>query len=219
MTMEPKSRELLILAEGAGINLAGRSFGRGLTALTQVVLARALGPAAFGFYAIGWSLLKLGNLIAPLGLDHGVIRYASHLREQGRTGLRGIFLPALAISAGIGALLGGVLFATASFLATDAFEDAALVGVLRWFSPGIALAAVLAVAAAATRVSQRMGYAVVAEEVVQPVSHLLLFGAAFLLGWGLLGAVGAAVVSLGLGAALALFWLARLFPEAFTGRG
>src|SRR3712207_9109323 len=43
------------VARGAGISTAGQGIGRVLGYLTQVMIARLFGPAAFGFYSLGRS--------------------------------------------------------------------------------------------------------------------------------------------------------------------
>lgn len=53
------------LASGAGLALVGRVSGRVLQVLTEIFLARVLGPAIFGLYAAGWTLLRIIGLIAP----------------------------------------------------------------------------------------------------------------------------------------------------------
>ena len=204
------------LAAGAGISLAGKLVGRGLHVVGQIVLARLLGPAGFGLYAIGWTLLRIGGVIAPMGLDRGVIRYAPRYWRTDAAGLKGVLFQSLGLALLSGLLMGAGFYLAAPWLATQVFGKPDLAPVLRLFALAFPLLAGLQVAAAATRVSQRMQFSVYAAEIGQPATNLLLILVFYLLGWRLLGAVAASVASFALAFFLALYYVRRLFPEVFA---
>jgi O-antigen/teichoic acid export membrane protein len=213
----PDELRIQTLARGIGITLPGRLIGRGLAVLAQVVLARLLGPEAFGLYAIAWAMLRLGESGVTLGLDQGVIHFGSRDAATGDGArLKGIFHPSLGMALAFGTAVGAVLYLLAPLIAVQIYDEPDLVVVIRWLSPAFAFAAGLHVSAAATRVSQRMQFSVVSKVIFQPLTNIILVVVAFLLGWGVLGAVGAGVVSYGLAALLAIFFVRRLFPRIFT---
>ena len=72
--------DVRVLARGTGIAVPGQVLGRLLTFLGLAALARMLGPATFGHYAVGWTVLKVGALVAALGLPIGGYRNDSPLR-------------------------------------------------------------------------------------------------------------------------------------------
>src|SRR2546429_4299282 len=72
-----KQRDVNKLAAGAGIALGGRMLGRGLLLGVDVALARLLGPVQYGIYVIGWTISRLVQLLSPLGLNSGVIRFGA----------------------------------------------------------------------------------------------------------------------------------------------
>lgn len=208
--------DVVKLARGAGVSLAGKMAGRAIHVLGQVALARLLGPERFGLYAIGWTILNMTSLISPLGLDQGVIRYASQFRHTNPSRLRGVLFQSIGLAVLSGLLVGGGLYLVAPWLAAHVFQKPRLASVIRWFSPAFLLISGLKVAAAATRVSQRMQYTVYAEDMTQPTANLFLFLLFYLLGWGLLGAVAAGVGSFGIALILAVYYVKWLFPEAFS---
>ncbi|RMH48620.1 MAG: hypothetical protein D6694_00260 [Gammaproteobacteria bacterium] len=65
------------LGKGAIVAMGGRVGGRVMLLVSQVILARVLGPAGFGLYALGWTVMQIVSLIAPLGTHDGVIRFGS----------------------------------------------------------------------------------------------------------------------------------------------
>jgi O-antigen/teichoic acid export membrane protein len=213
----PDDMRIQTLARGIGITLPGRLLGRGLAVLTQIILARLLGPEVFGLYAIAWTMLRLGEGGVTLGLDQGVIHFGSREVATGdHNRLKGIFHPSFAMALAFGTAVGAILYLLAPRIAVQFYNEPELAVVIRWLSPAFAFAAGLHVAAAATRVSQRMQFSVVSQEIFQPLTNITLVVVAFLLGWGVLGAVGAGVVSYGLAALLAIFFVRRLFPRIFT---
>ena len=131
------------LARGAGVTLPGRVLGRAMAMLTQVLLARLLGPAIFGLYSLGYALLRLGELILPLGMDQGVVRFGAR-GEDGRTEVwQGVIPAGIGVALLMGALAGGGLFFMAPYFAEIAFHDPAMEGVLKGIALALAVVAVL----------------------------------------------------------------------------
>ena len=161
-------------------------------------------------------MLRMGASLASFGLGHGVVRYGARNAQGRPSRLRDVLVQSLVLSLVLGAAVGLALYALAPWLAGDVFSKPDLTRVIRWFAPGFALAAGLNVAAAATRISKRIQFAALSQEVAQPLANLLLVAVVFLLGWGLVGAVAAAVASFGLALGLAIFFILRLFRSAFA---
>jgi O-antigen/teichoic acid export membrane protein len=206
--------DALKIFKGASITLVGRVSGRGLHLLTQVVLARLLGADVYGLYAIGWTLLRMLAFLGVLGFDLGIIRYGARFWNQDTARLKGVVIQSLGSSFATSAALAIALYLMAPWLATVAFEDPRVANVIRGFAPGLILYAGMKVAAAGTRVGQRMQYSAYAQDIGQPGSNLalaLLFLLAF--AWGLAGAVAAAVLSFAIGLGVALFFLIRMLPD------
>ena len=208
--------EVAKLAKGAGISLAGKLTGRLVHTLGQITIARLLGPETFGLYAIGWTMLQMIGLISPLGLDQGVIRYATRYWRADTSKLNSVVFQALAVAGLSGLVIGSSLYFLAPWLAKGVFNKPELTLVIRGFSPALALFAALKVAAAATRVSQRMQYTVISQDLAQPLSNLILVLAFYLLGWQLLGVVAAGASSFAIALFLALRYVRQLFPAKFS---
>jgi len=209
----PRDTYLTRLAQGAAISLVGRVFGRATSAFTHVILARFLGPQDFGLYAVGWTTLQLGGVLAVLGLDRGVVYYGVGRRETDQCLVNSVLWQSIGLTCALGMVLGTGLYLCAPWLATQVFGKANLISVMCWFAPALCFFSGLRVAAAASRISQRMQFSIYTEEVLQPGAHLLLAFTFFAFGWGLQGAVGSATISFGLSFLLALFYIKKLFPR------
>lgn len=202
------------LASGAGISLIGRVAGRVFFVISEIILARFLGPAAFGLYAIGWTLLRLVGLAAPLGLHNGIIRFGALYWPDSPGKLRDLLQKAFITATFSSLVIGAGMFTFAGWIEV-AFQKPGLALVIRWFALGVPLITLLRLAAAATRVSLRMKYSVIAEDFVQPLLDLVFIILVYFLSAGLTGALLAGIVSLALAMLLALYYLRQVFGRAF----
>lgn len=188
--------------------------GRSLYILTQIFLARKLGPDGFGLYALGWTVIRMVGSISMLGLDFGVIRFgAANFREKGFA-FRASIRQSLGLATLSGFLSAMILFAIASRLA-NWLTSVSLIPILQLSALGLFFFILFRLTAAATVVTQKMIYSVGLKEFVQPLSNIgfVLFFA--WLGWGPIGALFALSLSFLVAFFAGLFLLKHLLPELF----
>ena len=203
----------VILAKGAAIFLAGRGLGRLTMLAFQVVLARLLTPAAFGLFALGWTGFRLAEAIGPLGLQAGVLRFASATAATDPSLARPTVFRATRLALTSGAILGGAMFLLAPAVAAAVFHKPGAVGALRWFALGVPFLTVLIVAAGATQALQTTRYVATIRELGQPLLVALFATAAVLAGLGVSGAAMGAVCATIVAAAAALVTANHVFPR------
>ena len=177
------SRDLSRLARQATISLGGNFAARALNFLNYAILARLLGPASLGLYAIGIALLQMFEGVARLGMSNGVIRLGTRYRRTAPSALKQVLTVALTLTGGCGLLVAGGLWVLAPWIASEIFGKGSLAVVIRWFAGAVPFVAMLRVVAAATRVTLRTQYSVWASEIVPGIVNLLLL-VVFLAGWG-----------------------------------
>ncbi len=205
--------DINVLAKGSGVALIGRLASRGLQLVTVAMLARLLGPVAYGLYAISQTVLQVGLQVGTMGLDNGVIRFGGVLRGKGDSGLAPALQQSMFLSLASGLLTGAVIFLLAPFMAIRFFHQTELVGVLRVMAVVVALTINLRVISAATRLSQRMQFSVLAEDIAPALVNLVLAGVlVYWLKMSLQGAVIAVSVGYAAGWVMALYFLRLLFP-------
>lgn len=202
---------------GSGIAVGGRLVGAALRLGVQVLLARFLGPALFGVYAIGWSALRVTGTLSMFGLHNGVTRFAAvewkeHPARAKTTVRRSVVLAMM-----FGCLTGLGLFLLAPWLENSVFEMPGLAGVLRLVAVALPLVSGSQVAASAIRASQKMRYSILAEDLIQPAANLLLVLALLALGAGLNGAMLALGLAFACSLGASVGYLRRLLPQS-TGR-
>ncbi len=171
-----------------------------------------MGPAAYGLYALGWTLLRMLGVLGVLGLDSAAVRFGAAGRGEAPSRLKGTIVYSIGLAVLAGSLLSVTLAALAPWLGERVFGKPELLPYLTAFAPGLAFFALMQVGAAVTRASERMFYSVATRDLGQPLLHLVLVGVVVALDQGALSAVRAAVVSLAAAGAVALFFVVRLFP-------
>jgi len=160
------------MATGISWGLAGRAVGRLIAMLCHVLLARGWRPADYGCFGIGWAYWRLTSFIATLGLDRGVLYCVRAYASRYSTG--DVIITAVWVTMVAAVVVSACATAWASDLAAWGFHRAQLAPVLRAYGPAIGCAALLRTLAAASTVDQRAHRAVIAEEIVQPVTFLVL---------------------------------------------
>jgi O-antigen/teichoic acid export membrane protein len=92
------------------ITFLGRVLGRGFKYLLVVVLARGLGDATLGTFALGFVLVRFGTAVSNLGFESTMRKYIPIYRsndEQGK--ITGLLLAGIGLSAVGGALIAVVV--------------------------------------------------------------------------------------------------------------
>ncbi|PSP79163.1 hypothetical protein BRC81_06770 [Halobacteriales archaeon QS_1_68_20] len=73
--VDDEREALLTIAHGAVVTSGGVSATHVLTAVTEFVLARGLGPVTYGVYAVAWRVAQLLVRLVPLGSVATLQRY------------------------------------------------------------------------------------------------------------------------------------------------
>ena len=204
-----------ILAKGVGVSLTGGMAARALNMVAQVLMARFLGAADFGLYAIGWTLIRLLEHVNTLGLQAGVIYLGADYQRSSPSKFKGVLTQSIVLSFLTGCTVGTVLYLAAPALAEHVFRKPDASPVIRAFAPAFPLYAVFFVGGGVTNLSQRMQYYAYAS-IGSAAFALVLLCILFMLGWGLTGAVVAAVGGIAVGALMSIYFVRGLFPAVFA---
>lgn len=215
INVEIKDSDTEKLAKGVGLSFGGKIAGKFFYIVGQVLVARFYGPELFGLYAIGWSMLRIAGLLSPLGLDNAVIHFATKYWRSHPGSAKSIIMRSWLAAVTSGLLIGTILYILAPWLSVHLFNKPDLTSILLFFSPAFMFFAGLRVASATTRISQRMKYSALAEDIFQPLSNLVLIVILFYLGLSIEGAVGAAVSSFFLACVLAIYFSRKIYPTVF----
>jgi O-antigen/teichoic acid export membrane protein len=205
------SDELVEMARGGGLNLAGAVF-RQLSLLgVSLILARRLGPGELGVYWQSYALLSVLDLLALGGFGAAATRFVAVHRATGDTAaVHGTIRLTLGLTVLISLALAIVLFVAAPWLADDVFDDSRLRVALGFVALTLPALAFLDVSLAATRGFKSMKAFALIGLVLEPGLRVALTVVLVVLGAGLQGAMGALAASTFAAAILAARALHRL---------
>ena len=207
------------VARGVGVGSAGQGIGRLLGYATHASVAWMYGPAQLGFYALGITVVQVASILSQLGMDNGVVRYVAHHGAGGDTArVRGTIFQALAVTLALSLALSVGLFAGAEVLAEYVFGKPFLATMFRAFAVALPFLTFMSMALWATQGFGTLKYAAFVGQAARPLANLVLLVFFYQLGVQVLGAVAAYVISMALGAALALVSLRKVFPGLLAGK-
>ncbi len=216
ITNQPTSIESDIntLAKGSGVTLIGKLAGRGLQLLIYVILARLLGPTIYGLYVIGSSVLQIGTQVGLIGLDNGVLQFGGRALGMGNGDYLGqVLRQSLFLAIANSLLIGGGIYLLAPFLAETFFHQVALIAILRWFAVATAFNIALQVTSTATRISRRMQFSALAQDIVPVLVNLgLVVVLVFVAELSIQGALIAVLAGYAAGWLVAVYFVRSLFP-------
>jgi O-antigen/teichoic acid export membrane protein len=207
------------VARGAGISTAGQGAGRVLGYLTQVMVARLFGPAAFGFYSLGVAAVNGAQILSRFGMENGVVRYVAHHRAREDTSrVRGTIIQAIGVTFALSFVLSAVMYFGAGFAAEWYYHKPFMETVLRAFAVTLPFFTFMMMVLWATQGFQTVTYASYVQQMIRPALFLVLVPVFYLLGAGIIGTVAAYGVSMFLGSFVAVYYLRKLFPPLFDNK-
>ncbi|NOZ49232.1 MAG: oligosaccharide flippase family protein [Chloroflexi bacterium] len=211
------------IARGAGIGLGGNIVYYAFSYLFGILVARQVGAEQYGLYTLGVAAVTLISRFAIVGMDRGLMRYASIRRGQGQGAslrhLAGLALWVGGITSGVGALLVW-RFPQLILQALHWTDKPQLLFLLPVIAIAVPAMTLTGIAIAGTQAFRTIRYRAFVVNVVQPAIKLFV-SLLLIVFWGrvamapVLGFVVAQVV----GTFLALFFLRRLtqnIPAADT---
>lgn len=202
------AKDAAAIAGGSAIVMAGGLGERGLRFVINWVLARFLGPAAFGVYSFVQTVVATLISLAALGTDGGIVFFGARYRKAGeRDRLKGTLLSCLGIGTATAALTAAAMWWIGTHWQVAPDKQVAI-GALSIGACSAFLGTVLAVVDGGLVAAKDMrGHALVLQ-LGLPFSTLITAGLAIAMGLGVSGALWALALSYGLSLLLGLarFW-------------
>ena len=205
-------QNLLFTAKGGSIAFTGRVFEYIVRFVFSLIVARIIGAEQYGLYTLALTLIPIASMLALLGLQTGVVAYlAPAIRERDEQRIWGIIQVCAGLPLLLSVFFGATLFLLAEPIAILGFHDPRLVPLLRIASFGIPLEALAFIAYQIIISYKKPQYSVLANNIVLPVTKLLLTIGLLAIGLRVAGIVTAHVIASALGLALIIFFVNSLF--------
>lgn len=208
-------RAVARVAEGAGINLAGRILGGGIQYVYMVVAARLLGVESFGLLVLAFTIVTFGGVVGRMGMEMAVIKFVSRFHgETDRNSAAGAIYQALRTSLFVSLVLAVVLFLIAPHLSSEIFKEERLSEIVKVLSVVLPFSAFMSITLASTQGFHLMKYSVYGQNIIQPSLNIVMLVLFVVLGFGLFGAAAAHLISVMITCVISYYFLVSTFPSA-----
>lgn len=206
---EAERDALLTIAHGAVVTSGGVSGQRALTTAVEIVLARGLGPTAYGVYALAWRIAQLLFRIVTFGSVPALQRYlpAYEGDSHRRNAVAGL---AYATTVAFGALIATTIWLTAPHIDDLTVQQPAFVPTMRIFAILVGLLGLVRIAASILRAVGSARGEVLFDKVLRPAVRFAGAVVALWLGYSVVGIAALIVVATGLLVAVAIPLSARM---------
>jgi O-antigen/teichoic acid export membrane protein len=209
---------LLTIANGAVVASSGYLGERALTTLLEALLARGLGPVAYGVYALAWRFAQLLVRLVTFGSVPALQRYLPAYENEPRRRSAVVGL-AYATTLVFGAVLAALVWVSAPRINDLTVGEPLFPATLRLFGVLVTLLGVIGISAGVFRAVRSARGEAVLNRLLRPVARLLGGVGALSLGSSAAGVAGGIVVCTGLLAVAIVPLTGRLTAIHATLRG
>jgi O-antigen/teichoic acid export membrane protein len=209
--MDSKDDSLKKLGKGAAYVFLGVMFSKFIGYLFKFVTAR-LGTEQYGILSLGIMVYAVFSIILLFGFDYGITRFtAYYLSENSKSKVKGLIkfaFPIVFISSLIGSI---VLFFASEFIAINLFHTEQLSLVLKIFAFAVPFDCMRGVFLGVIKGFKNLKYEFYSRYLIEGSSRILLMFLLVYLGFGIVGASIAYVVSVFLSFLFSMIFFSKTF--------
>jgi len=171
------------IAKGALIIFAGMLISKIFTYLYRILLARGLGPEAYGIFSICFAIVACLSTVALLGFPSALERFIP-IYYKNKSNLKGIINFTLALSGVVSILLGILLFIFAKEVATF-FGNAGITDVIGIFAIVVPILTILSLGYSISKAFKNALYLTLTSNIIYPSANLILAAVLVYMGYGI----------------------------------
>ena len=188
MNVEEKNHTLRLLVRGAGITLIGILLIDLFAFLYKLMIARYLGPGAYGQLTIGITILTLSTAFTMVGLPAGLSRFISYYFVQKKfSETKAVVIVGLLTVLPISLLFSFMIQLSAPYIAAHVFHNPPVTKILRIFGWIIPLYALVQLGKTILQGFKRIGHRIIVESFGEHALRFVLAAAVVLIGKGIYG--------------------------------
>jgi len=203
---------LATVLSGGMLVSASKVIALGFGFLTQVVMARLLTESGYGDVVLALAVVGVGTLIATLGIDDGLMREFPKYEDDTKKA-RGVARAGVVLGILMGVIVGAGTFLAAPFIAREIFTEPSLTPLVRIAALGIPFMVLKNNSVALARGARDAKPHAIVNQLVQPISRLVLIGGLVLAGFQAVGAVAGQISAIALASLIAVFFAVRILPS------
>lgn len=187
---------LNLLAKGAGITAIALFASKILTYVFKLIVARFLGPDAYGQYMLALMVMGVATTISLLSLNSGVQKFIPEYRQaQSLADIKGIVLSSIFISSVLAIVVGLVMFFGAEFIAVEIFDNRNLIPLLQIMSIGPLFSNISRIFFDTTKAYNIIIYDAVILKIFQSIVKIAVTVVLLFLGYEVIGAAWGEILS------------------------
>jgi O-antigen/teichoic acid export membrane protein len=186
---ESDQRTLNILAKAAGITAIGMFISKFISYLYRTVIARFVGPEAYGTLSLGIMVVSLGITISIFALGSAIQNYIPKYREKGnKEAVKGVISSAFRFSLPLSIVVSIAMYTLSDWIALSLFNSPGLVQILKIFAFVPPFAVISTLSLSTTKAFKTARYDVLVRRIFQNIVQLIAAVALIGLGFGIAGA-------------------------------
>lgn len=190
-TIPDDEREaLLTIARGAVITSGGISGQRALMTTVEIILARGLGPTAYGVYAMAWRIAQILTRLVTFGSVPALQRYIPAYKSNSER--RSIILGlSYATTIGFGIIIAATIWYLAPWINQITVDEISFVSTMRLFGILVLFLGIITIVSGIFRAVGSARGEVIFNKLLRPGVRLVCAAGALALGYSVVGVAGA----------------------------
>jgi len=202
-----------LVGRQVSVSVVASVVGMALRYVAALLTTRILGVALFGSYVQTQTIVHLLSVASTMGLAPGAVPFVARSRLDGdERQLRAVVRCTWAITLVASTVVATALFCAAPWLASTAYHDAPLEGVLRWLAPMVVFAALMFASLAIAQGFKAMRLDALVEKVVAVGGTLAGLVVVWWFGLGVEGVLVATLVGPAAGLLCAIAFVSTRVP-------
>ena len=208
--MASDQRALNALAKGAGITAIAMFFSKMLSYLYRIIVARLVGPEAYGQLSLAIMVVGFGGTFSLLALNSGLQKFIPEFRvNDEKAKIKGLVLGSLYISVPASLIVTITIFYGSEFIALELFESPGLVPVLKVMSVAPLFASLSKIFLDTTVAFNKIIYRAGTMKIIQNIVQLLVTLVLIILGLEVVGAAWGWIAGTIVAAILGFYFMER----------
>lgn len=203
------------IAKGGSIAFSGKIILKIIGFPIKFLLARFLGASTLGIYSLGKNLVGWGKHFSVSGLQRAALKFIPAFEEsKNKKEAKGTIITLLVTSLLLSLVFSGILFFFSNSI-SNFFNKPPLSPVLIFIAISLPFASLTAISTVILRGFKRIGQNITVS-IAKSLLNLTLLGFFFLLGFRLMGAIAAFILSTVLSFLLGIYFIQKNFPNLFS---
>ena len=210
--------DLSTVLKGAGLVFLGFFASKIFGYVYSIIIARSLAPSEIGILAVAAGVLGFVIMFANLGIPLGVLRYIPFYKSKGQEAkVKGTLLGGIGLNLVSSIIFGVGLFFAADFIGMGIYNEPVIVNLIKLFSIAVPLATISSLFIISFQGFKTIKYRVLTRNVMENFTKIAVFVVLFFIGFRVMAAALALVLSYLISLLLAFYFLEKkVYPFVRT---